>query len=324
MAPLQKFNATLQEYFHCLVGANIYLTPPNSQGFAPHYDDIEAFVLQIEGKKEWLLYPPRSDNETLPRESSGNFQPDEIGEPCFKQILEPGDLLYFPRGYIHQAKTVDNQHSWVFSLLWMIFLFRFSLHRVQENINMFILTSQRLHVTLSVYQKTSYADLLEEIMKQALKTAIDSTVSLRKGVPLDIWNQFGATYSEFDQESSRRRDVQNVISNMFKIVQKHVDLDDAVDKMAMKFQHDALPPVSTQWMIIIHLPSKKSSIQWFEPFLIFFTFNFVSPLFRSWIQRKRCEQHSERSQFCKQTVTSICHQWTMIPRFGSSAHTLLD
>ena len=37
-------NSKLQEYFHCMVGTNAYLTPKNSQGFAPHYDDIEAFV----------------------------------------------------------------------------------------------------------------------------------------------------------------------------------------------------------------------------------------------------------------------------------------
>ena len=36
-----------------------YLTPPGSQGFAPHYDDIEAFVIQLEGKKHWRLYNPR-------------------------------------------------------------------------------------------------------------------------------------------------------------------------------------------------------------------------------------------------------------------------
>lgn len=108
---LHRFNATLQEYFHSMVGANVYLTPANSQGFAPHYDDIEAFVLQIEGKKEWLLYAPRNDDEVLPRESSENFRQDELGDPAFKVVLSPGDLLYFPRGWIHQARTAGNQHS---------------------------------------------------------------------------------------------------------------------------------------------------------------------------------------------------------------------
>lgn len=56
---IHALNASLQEYFGCFVGANVYLTPPNSQGFAPHYDDIEAFVLQIEGKKRWKVYAPR-------------------------------------------------------------------------------------------------------------------------------------------------------------------------------------------------------------------------------------------------------------------------
>lgn len=51
--------ATLQEYFGTMVGANTYLTPPGSQGFAPHYDDIEAFIVQLEGRKHWKLYKPK-------------------------------------------------------------------------------------------------------------------------------------------------------------------------------------------------------------------------------------------------------------------------
>lgn len=193
-----------------MVGANIYLTPPNSQGFAPHYDDIEAFVLQIEGKKEWSLYAPRSENEKLPRESSGNFQQDEIGEPIFTQILEPGDLLYFPRGWIHQAKTVQNCHS--------------------------------LHITLSAYQKTSYAELFEELTKQAVKDAIASDVSFRRGLPLDIWNQFGDVHSHL-KENPRRASIKNILTNLFQKLQNHLDIDATVDKLAIKYQHDALPPV---------------------------------------------------------------------------------
>jgi bifunctional lysine-specific demethylase and histidyl-hydroxylase NO66 len=78
-------------------------TPPNSQGFAPHYDDIETFVLQIEGKKRWRLYAPRNEKEYFPRISSKNFKQNEIGEPILDIVPEAGDLLYFPRGIIHQA-----------------------------------------------------------------------------------------------------------------------------------------------------------------------------------------------------------------------------
>ena len=87
----------------CSVLKISYLTPAGTQGFAPHYDDIEAFVLQLEGKKRWRVYKPRSKEETLPRFSSENFNESEIGEPIIDVILETGDLLYFPRGYIHQV-----------------------------------------------------------------------------------------------------------------------------------------------------------------------------------------------------------------------------
>ena len=48
--------STLQELFGCMVGANIYLTPPGTQGFAPHYDDIEGFVLQVTSFTHLTLY----------------------------------------------------------------------------------------------------------------------------------------------------------------------------------------------------------------------------------------------------------------------------
>lgn len=54
-----RLNEIFQNVFNGFVGSNLYLTPPNSQGFAPHYDDIEAFVLQIQGCKYWRVYRPR-------------------------------------------------------------------------------------------------------------------------------------------------------------------------------------------------------------------------------------------------------------------------
>ena len=58
-AAVWRLCSTLQDHFQNMVGANIYLTPPGTQGFAPHYDDVEVFMLQLEGKKHWKLYNPR-------------------------------------------------------------------------------------------------------------------------------------------------------------------------------------------------------------------------------------------------------------------------
>ena len=34
------------------------LTPEGAQGFDPHFDTHEVFVLQVEGHKHWRLYGP--------------------------------------------------------------------------------------------------------------------------------------------------------------------------------------------------------------------------------------------------------------------------
>lgn len=217
MPELHSMNATLQEFFHSFVGANAYLTPPDSQGFAPHYDDIEAFVLQTEGKKRWRIYKPLSDNGVLPRVSSKNFEQNEIGEPILEVTLEAGDMLYFPRGYIHQAVTVDGEHS--------------------------------LHVTVSMYQNHSFADLFEKMLLPALHFAAEEEISLRRGLPFDLFDHFGLVNS--DLVLPRRQDITNWIMCLFDKIKEYLPIDDAVDQMSKAFQHAALPPVLTEMEKIV-------------------------------------------------------------------------
>lgn len=206
---LHLLNATMQEFFNSFVGANAYLTPPDSQGFAPHYDDIEAFILQTEGKKHWRIYKPLTENETLPRVSSKNYDQEEIGEPIMEITLEAGDLLYFPRGYIHQGVTIDGEHS--------------------------------LHVTVSMYQKHSWADLFEKLIPAALQMAINENVELRRGLPFDIYDNFGLVHS--DSNTPRRKEIGDLIQSLFEKIKNHLPIDDAVDQMNKNYQHDCLPPV---------------------------------------------------------------------------------
>jgi lysine-specific demethylase/histidyl-hydroxylase NO66 len=63
---LRALLSTLEWEWGCMVGANVYLTQAAaSQGFASHYDDIEAFVLQLEGYKHWKVYAPLSKMERI-------------------------------------------------------------------------------------------------------------------------------------------------------------------------------------------------------------------------------------------------------------------
>ncbi len=99
---MEKFEC----YFQCLVGSNIYITPSDSQGLASHYDDIEAFVIQLEGSKHWLLYDSVIE---LPNTYSNDLDATQLKEPIHDIILQTGDILYFPRGIIHQANTPANE-----------------------------------------------------------------------------------------------------------------------------------------------------------------------------------------------------------------------
>ncbi|GAA4608948.1 hypothetical protein BJY16_007091 [Actinoplanes octamycinicus] len=91
---------------------NAYLTPPDSQGFATHYDTHDVFVLQAEGEKRWCVHPP-----VLPdplEEQPWGGRADEVaataeGEPALDVVLRPGDALYLPRGWLHSARAQGSR-----------------------------------------------------------------------------------------------------------------------------------------------------------------------------------------------------------------------
>ncbi|XP_004550525.1 ribosomal oxygenase 1 isoform X2 [Maylandia zebra] len=201
----------LQEQFGSMAGANIYLTPPGTQGFAPHYDDIEAFVVQLEGKKHWRVYSPRSDDEVLPVLSSPNFDQGDIGKPILDVVVEAGDLIYFPRGFIHQGNCLPDAHS--------------------------------LHITISSYQKNSWGDLLQKLVPAALEVAMEEDVEFRRGLPLDYLTYMGVQNS--DKEDPRRAKFFSRIDNLMKRLTNYAPLDAAVDQKAKDFIHDCLPPTLT-------------------------------------------------------------------------------
>jgi hypothetical protein len=93
----------LEAFFGCPVQTNLYLTPPGAQGFAAHFDTHEVFILQIDGDKHWRFHGVARD---LPLPSDqAPVRPDQLGPPTHEVVLQPGDLLYIPRGHVHEAFT---------------------------------------------------------------------------------------------------------------------------------------------------------------------------------------------------------------------------
>jgi lysine-specific demethylase/histidyl-hydroxylase NO66 len=225
--PLWKQLAAMETFWKCSTGCNAYLTPPDSQGFSPHFDDIDAFVLQLEGKKLWKVYPPRSESEMLPRYSSPNFEQGEIGEPVLEAVLEPGDLLYMPRGTVHQACCVPGAHS--------------------------------LHVTISTNQFNTWADILELAFPQALQQAVAEVPALRRCPPPDLLDALGVAAAGDDASaaagsgsSSRREALLGVLTELAGSVMRRLPFDDAADQLGKRLMRQMLPPPPS------HLSAPKS------------------------------------------------------------------
>jgi Cupin superfamily protein len=90
--------------------ANVYITPAFQQAVDAHADDRDVFIIQLYGVKQWTVYqnvpiPLPYSNEQVGKD--GLVVPDDVlhGPVLIQTTLQPGDVLYLPRGYVHQATS---------------------------------------------------------------------------------------------------------------------------------------------------------------------------------------------------------------------------
>ncbi|PSC72885.1 cupin 4 [Micractinium conductrix] len=220
--PLWRLVSRLESFLQCPVGCNAYLTPGGTQGFAPHWDDIDAYILQVEGVKRWKVHAPTSPEHVLPRYSSRDFEDSEVG-PCVLEVeLHPGDLLYLPRGSVHQAESLPDSHS--------------------------------LHLTISANQQRSWAVFLEEALPEALRLAAQNEVEMRRTLPRDYLDYMGVSHerevpdSEDEgaegeaHEDPRRAAFVEQLADLVEKVMHHMPIDPVADQLAVQFLQQRLPP----------------------------------------------------------------------------------
>ena len=267
--------AVLEEHQGCLTGCNAYITPPGQQGLAPHFDDVDVWVCQTEGSKHWRVYSqvglglrdpegPAIDPEALQRGlastdppsapqrpllapladiwatcSSGDLAPEQFAESGVELLMEVtlqvGDVLYIPRGCVHEARAASGADG------------------------------GSCHVTISTHQRWCLGEALRQGFGRAMATAY-MRVPLALRWPLQSqrnqdgsWNRTEmATLAaqglrEMADELERRRgDDELAISTRPGWTRTVLDL--GIHEMVNDFMASRLPPHPSQ------LPSV-----WYEP-----------------------------------------------------------
>jgi lysine-specific demethylase/histidyl-hydroxylase NO66 len=105
-APLAAFARELEQELDQPVQVNAYYTPRSAQGLAVHHDTHDVFCLQVGGEKRWLVYEPAL---VLPlKDQRYRRELGEPGKPVLDVTLGPGDTLYLPRGWLHEALTSES------------------------------------------------------------------------------------------------------------------------------------------------------------------------------------------------------------------------
>jgi hypothetical protein len=92
--PLAAFCRQLELALTHPVQVNVYATPPASQGLGIHHDPHDVFVLQCHGHKRWDVHANTPGGAERP--------------PLIATELVPGDCLYIPRSFPHQARTAES------------------------------------------------------------------------------------------------------------------------------------------------------------------------------------------------------------------------
>lgn len=102
---IRTFCETLSLELNVNVNINCYASHPNAQGFALHYDLHDVFIIQTEGVKRWQVY---GGDELLPTSCSNQDSAPPHDVPYMDIELQPGEVLYIPRGHWHKATAIES------------------------------------------------------------------------------------------------------------------------------------------------------------------------------------------------------------------------
>ncbi len=86
--------------------ANVYISWQSHKAFPAHFDTHDVWAVQVEGEKTWNVWEGRADypiGHPAFRNQPQEHHEQAKGRLRAKVVMQPGDLLYLPRGWYHDA-----------------------------------------------------------------------------------------------------------------------------------------------------------------------------------------------------------------------------
>ncbi|MES1910005.1 MAG: hypothetical protein MHM6MM_002673 [Cercozoa sp. M6MM] len=211
----------LDRYFGMQCGANSYLTPINTRGFAAHYDDVDVFLLQVEGFKKWQLFRPTNvveqgevvEDQFLATHYSRDYADQELeGMTKLMEVtLGPGDLLYMPRGTVHRGEAVADPSG-------------------KDT------CEYSHHLTVSTAQQSSWMHFLALSLPAALQEAAKLDIDFRRTLPRHVFDFMGSVHEQ--RIDGRRELFHEQLSERLTSLANHFPADAAVDQHRMLEQQE--------------------------------------------------------------------------------------
>ena len=202
----------LENYTGSVWGSNLYIkssskTDDSCCTFNSFSDNIELYILPLAGSVRWRVY----EGETLlSRDSGADFEEDNLGPPILDETVQPGDLLYIPRGFIYTHESPESGFQ---------------------------------YLSLSTYQNQSWCDFLSTTFSETLESVTKQKVQFREGLPFNWISLFGSAIEETGENKDAREEFTFRVKDMMHTVIESINFDEIVDQFGSDFIALRTPPV---------------------------------------------------------------------------------
>jgi hypothetical protein len=101
---IAAMTAMVERNFRSDTITNAYASFNRDSAFKAHLDPHHVLILQLHGRKRWWCYGQLAASPTVARA----FEAGDLPAPEWVGVLEPGDILFIPRGDVHRALVEDS------------------------------------------------------------------------------------------------------------------------------------------------------------------------------------------------------------------------